>query len=201
MLYSNVDNKTKELTINDYVIQLGEEGRGRKMLTLPAPAKTQIDKGENAGMTIGTTRSGRPRIIAGKDNALYLLLSAEGGYTRRGNGTIEVLKGHEQDVTVLARGNGADGAAGNVGYWDCMLLKVNVPNTEIIVRTSGGGYGIPSDLLRFRGLLYVIRNGKVEAVLGRDPWQWYDAVDEEMPFTYGATEENYGYNKEEWHIL
>lgn len=46
----------------------------------------------------------------------------------------------------MARGNGADGDAGRIGYWDCLLLKA--PNTDAIVRvrTSSSGYGTPSDL-------------------------------------------------------
>lgn len=75
-----------------------------------------------------------------------MMLSAEGGYTRRGNGTIKVLSSQKDKFEVMARGNGADGDAGRIGYWDCLLLKA--PDTDAIVRvrTSGAGYGTPSDL-------------------------------------------------------
>lgn len=149
MLYSNEKLETIEKTLDFgtiYQVGMGETGRGRRFMALTCPKNAKIDKGLNTGYTIGITKSGKPRINKKTDNTLYLMLSAEGGYTRRGNGTIKVLESQKKDFEVMARGNGADGAAGRIGYWDCMLLKA--PNTDAIVcvRTSGSGYGTPSDL-------------------------------------------------------
>ena len=157
MLYSNKTLKATERTMEFgtiYQVGMGETGRGRKFMALTCPRDTEIKSGLNPDLTIGLTKSGKPRINKADDKALYMMLSSEGGYTRRGNGTIRVLKNQQEQFKVLARGNGADGDAGRIGYWDCMLLKV--PNTDAIIRirTSGAGYGTPSDL-------YVIHDSKV----------------------------------------
>lgn len=149
MLYANQKMEATERTMEFgtiYQIGMGEVGRGRKFMALTCPKDTKIEKGLNPDFTIGTTKSGKPRINKKADNTLYMMLSAEGGYTRRGNGTIKVLESQREKFEVIARGNGADGDAGRIGFWDCMLLKA--PNTDAIVRvrTSGSGYGTPSDL-------------------------------------------------------
>ena len=75
------------------------------------PKDTTIKSGMNPDYTIGTTKSGKPRLNKKADNTLYMMLSAEGGYTRRGNGTINVLSSQKDKFEVIARGNGADGDA------------------------------------------------------------------------------------------
>lgn len=157
MLYANQKMEETERTMDFgtiYQVGMGEVGRGRKFMALTCPKGTLIQKGMNPDFTVGTTKSGKPRINKKADDTLYMMLSAEGGYTRRGNGTIKVLSSQKDKFEVMARGNGADGDAGRIGYWDCLLLKA--PNTDAIVRvrTSGGGYGTPSDL-------YVIHEGAV----------------------------------------
>lgn len=159
MIYSNqeVEAIDRELDFGTiYQIVLGELGRGRRLMALTCPKETKISLGMNPDLTIGVTKSGRPRINKKTDNELYMLLSAEGGYTRRGNGTIKVLDNQKENFEILSRGNGADGDAGRIGYWDCLLLRVKNPNIDSIirVRTSGAGYGTPSDL-------YVIHEGTV----------------------------------------
>ena len=157
MLYANQKMEATERTMEFgtiYQIGMGEIGRGRKFMTLTCPKDTTIESGMNTDYTIGTTKSGKPRLNKKSDNTLYMMLSAEGGYTRRGNGTIKVLSSQKDKFEVMARGNGADGDAGRIGFWDCLLLKA--PDTDAIVRvrTSGAGYGTPSDL-------YVIHEGAV----------------------------------------
>ena len=83
-----------------------------------------INKGENPDYTIGLTRTGRPRIVKQKNEEVFLLLSAQGGYTSKGDGTINVLVKDSENIDVLARGNGADGLAGKVGSWDVLLIKI-----------------------------------------------------------------------------
>ena len=132
-----------------YQLGLGEVGRGRKFMALTCPEGTILERGINKDLSVGTTKSGKPKIIVRKDNNLYLMLSSAGGYTRRGNGFIQVLQSQKELFQVLAWGNGADGDAGRIGTWDCLLLQV-IPSEEPLllrVRTSGAGYGTPSDML------------------------------------------------------
>ena len=149
MLYSNkkleeTERKMEFGTI--YQVGMGEVGRGRKFMALTCPKGTVIKYGMNSDFSVGTTKSGKPRINKKADDTLYMMLSAEGGYTRRGNGTIKVLTSQKEKFKVMARGNGADGDAGRIGFWDCLLLKAPNTNAIVRVRTSGSGYGTPSDL-------------------------------------------------------
>ena len=198
MLYTNVSVKSENKEFDFGVISqiaLGEKGRGRRLLALTCPEGTEL-KGNSLdeSLTIGLTKSGKPRVIRKADNELYMVLSAEGGYTRRGNGTIKVLKDHVEDFEVLARGNGADGDAGRIGYWDVVLVRA--PQNGIIrVRTSGAGYGTPSDL-------FVIKDGKVYHCHLDTLGKCCEAIDMELPFV--PTKDEYGdfaYNSEEWATL
>lgn len=177
MLYSNKKMEATERTMEFgtiYQIGMGESGRGRKFMALTCPKDTTIQCGMNTDYTIGTTKSGKPRLNKKSDNILYMMLSAEGGYTRRGDGTIKVLESQKDKFKVLARGKGADGAAGRIGFWDCLLLKA--PDTDAIVRvrTSGAGYGTPSDL-------YVIHEGAVYHCYLADLEECCEALGIEVP--------------------
>lgn len=150
MLYTNINLKKEEKemewgTLTQFTV--GESGRGRQLISLPCnPNQEDITKGLHTDLTIGLTKSNRPRICKGTDDKMYMILSARGGYTRRGNGIIRVLKGTQDKVNILARGNGADGRAGNIGYWDCMVIKVPSTDYVVRVRTSGAGYGTDADV-------------------------------------------------------
>ena len=156
MLYSNVKVASEERTFDFgtiHQIALGEIGRGRKLMAITCPAETVVEKGMNEHLSVGKTKSGKARINSIKDDELYLLLSSQGGYTRRGDGSIWVPSDEHEKYETLAVGWGADGLAGRIGTWDVVLLKA--PKEGIVrVRTSGGGYGTPSDY-------YVIKDGKV----------------------------------------
>lgn len=157
LLYSNLELKSKEKTFDFgtiHQIAMGEYGRGRKYMTITCPSDTTIQKGMNPEYSVGITKSGKPRIIRGSDSNIYMLLSAKGRRARKGCGTIRVLSNQIDMFKVLARGKGADGVSGNMGYWDCMLIKAPYTGSIVRVRTSGGGYGTPSDL-------YLIHNGIV----------------------------------------
>lgn len=151
MIYSNVKLKSEEREfdfgkINQ--ISVGESGRGRKIIALTCPDETVLAENEiNNTYSIGTTKSGKPRIVKANDSEVYLILSSQGGYTCRGDGRIFSLKSQKENFKVLVSGNGADGAAGRIGTWDCFLIKIVDPNKSALirVRTSGGGYGTPND--------------------------------------------------------
>ena len=176
MLYSNVRVESKERAFDFgtiHQIALGEQGRGRKLMAINCPEGTVVEKGMNETFTIGKTKSGKPRINMAKDDTLYLLLSSQGGYTRRGCGTIQVLQESKEDFEVLANGWGADGTAGRIGTWDVILLKA--PKNGIVkVRTSGAGYGTPADL-------YVIKEGKVYHCYFSNLAECCEALNMEIP--------------------
>ena len=182
MIYTNqaLETFAKEMDFGTiYQVAMGETGRGRKLMALTCPKDTKIAKGMNPELTIGTTKSGKPRINKQADNTLYMLLSAQGGYTRRGDGFIQVPTRQKDLFQILARGNGADGMAGRVGFWDCLLLKAPSTNAVVRVRTSGGGYGTPSDI-------YVIHEGDVYHCYLTDLEECCDSLGIEVPCEFVA---------------
>ena len=157
MLYSNVavNSEVRSFEFGEISqVCLGEKGRNRQLLALTCPENTEIEKGMNASLTVGLTKSGKPRIFNKEDNQLYMLLSSKGGYTRRGDGSIQLLQSASgEDYKILARGRGADGLAGRIGHWDVVLMKC--PSEGIVqVRTAGAGYGTPADI-------YIIHSNSV----------------------------------------
>lgn len=153
---------------NLITVQLGEKGRGRKLLSLPFPGEDGlVKKGQNKVLTIGQTKSGKPRILrAGSTGAQFLLLSTEGGYTRRGNGWVGASVNNTSTFELLAAGNGADGDAGRIGQWDVVLLKITgTPRPTgdwIRVRRSGGGYGTDPEFVYFDGRMIYYLNTLTE---------------------------------------
>ena len=194
MLYSNrnLESEVRQFDWGTiFQVALGEHGRGRKLLTLTCPADTEIKSGINEEYSIGSTKSGKPRIVKKKDNELYMILSSEGGYTRRGDGTIKVLVKDSKNIEVLARGNGADGLAGRIGTWDCVLIHLEGNlETVVQVRTSGAGYGTPADL-------YVVKENKVYHCTIETIEDCCEAIDMELPFKVLDD----SFDKEEWLTL
>jgi hypothetical protein len=194
MLYSNrnLESEARQFDWGTiFQVALGEHGRGRRLLTLTCPEDTEIKSGINEEYSIGSTKSGKPRIVKKKDNELYMILSSEGGYTRRGDGTIKVLVKDSKNIEVLARGNGADGLAGRIGTWDCVLIHLEGNlETVVQVRTSGAGYGTPADL-------YVVKENKVYHCTIETIEDCCEAIDMELPFKVLDD----SFDKEEWLTL
>jgi len=162
-------------------IAIGEHGRGRKEVFIPCPEGVEIIEGMCENLSISTTQSGRCRIDRG-NNGFFAILSSEGGYTRRGNGTIESLASNP--VKILDRGNGADGDAGRIGDWDAVIAEMPAGGTIIRVRRSGGN---PSDLIRFDGYSFqYIPNAEIEA--------FFDHLDVDLPFSFDGRK----FKSEEW---
>lgn len=152
MIYSNIEvkSKSKEMPFGTiHFVALGEYGRGRREMRLACPAGTVVAKGMNENLTVGITKSGNPRINVAKDSTTFLLLSSEGGYTRKGCGWIGSWTKNHAKYNLLSKGNGADGLAGRVGTWDVVLLHIlGTPKHDWIrIRTSGAGYGTEPELL------------------------------------------------------
>lgn len=117
------------------VIGLGEEGRGRKLTLVNCPKGI----GDREDVTLFAPKVGKPKITLGRDNSPCWLmrLSTEGAYIRGANGNVRVLKGQEDRVSVVARGQGAFGDAGRTGTWDDLLVQV-APETVLRVKPSRG---------------------------------------------------------------
>lgn len=183
MLYSNVTVEAEERTFDFgtiWQVALGEQGRGRKLLALTCPPGLVLNKGENLHLSIGMTRTGKPRVIVADDPQVYLLLSSYGGYTRRGDGQIYVparagermlAAAPEDGYTPLAQGNGADGDAGRIGSWDVVLLAV--PQDGIVKVMPSGG--------RAPDEYYIIRGGRVYSCTDETLHECCDALDMDMP--------------------
>lgn len=145
-------------------ISLGEKGRGRKLLSLTFPgAGGLVKRGQNKTLSIGQTKSGKPRIIRATDSEQFLLLSTEGGYTRRGNGWVGASIGNTSSYELLASGNGADGDAGRIGQWDVVLLKITgTPRPTgdwFRIRRGGGGYGTDPEFVFTDGrMIYYLKD-------------------------------------------
>lgn len=196
MLFSNVAVSAEERTFDFgkiWQLSVGEKGRGRKLLSLTCPPQTKLAVGMNQDYTIGLTKSGKPRIFRmdqtaepDRDYSAYMLLSSQGGYTRRGNGRIFVLKNQREEIQVLAEGNGADGDAGRIGWWSVKLLKPLVSG-DLVIRCRLGGTAGTTMVVVTQNLVY---SSNLE--------NYYDMCDhlgvDGNLFEYNPD----GFNKDEW---
>ena len=115
-------------------IALGEKGRGRMLTYVPVEG----DFPDGAPVALATTRTGKPKIIAGQpgDATGWLArVSTEGPYVRGAYGHVRAL--NPALVHVVAYGYGAFGDAGRVGQWCDYLLKLQ-PGAIIRVKPTRG---------------------------------------------------------------
>lgn len=103
------------------------------------PSKYYILQGENLGLGVGQTKTGKPRINLDETSGTYLMIGTYRGYTRRGDGYIDFTRPEALEFLTVAYG--ADGGAGRIGKWHDYLLKVKdfTKDTLIRVHYSGGG--------------------------------------------------------------
>lgn len=191
-------NKTVEVESREFKfgtvagVALGEHGRGRQQVFLPTPKGLEgAIGGLRSDLTIGLTKAGRPRINHGKDKDMYLALSSERGYTRRGNGVVKVPVG--QAVELIARGNGADGDAGRIGHWDVVLVKAKEGDV-FRVTWGGSGYG-------YEPTFYVVHNGQVFEADQQEVEDLYESIGLEMPFNLTFEERRMVVNLHEWKTI
>lgn len=192
MLYSNKVLKVVEREMNFGKVtgvSIGESGRGRREVFLPTPNGVDGDLcGLCTNLTIGTSKSGRPRINRSSDKELFVILSSERNYTRRGDGCIKTPKAQENEL--VARGNGADGDAGRIGSWDAVILKAK--DGDVFRVTWGGyGYGYPATF-------YVVSNGKVYTADQPEVEDLYESLGIEMPFSLSFKEDRLVITTDEW---
>ena len=173
-------------------ISLGEHGRGRQQIFLPVPHGLEGSIGGlRTDLTIGLSKAGKPRINRSKNKDMYLTLSSERGYTRRGNGVIKVPVG--QTVELIARGNGADGDAGRIGYWDVVLVKANEGDV-FRVTWGGSGYG-------YEPTFYVVHNNQVFEADQQEVEELYESLGLDMPFKLSFEERRMVVDLEEWKTI
>ena len=196
MLYTNKELKviSREMKFGTVKgVAIGEYGRGRHEIFLPTPkflTEEEEIKGLNPSLTIGKSQSGRPRIHAEKNDDMFLILSSERRYTRRGDGCIKAPK--NQEIEMITRGNGADGAAGRIGSWDVVVVKAK-DGDVFRVTWGGSGYGIDATF-------YVVFGGKVYVADQPDIEDLYENLGIEAPFTlkYNEQEGRLVIDSEEW---
>jgi hypothetical protein len=192
MIYSNTNKTLIEKTLPWGVLNcvfMGEEGRGRKFYLLPS--EYPLEKGVNMGLSIGLTKSGKPRIVKGESEKTFLLLSSEGGYTRRGNGRVLVLSKNKNSVNKLIECNGADGAAGRTGTWMEYLVEVTDLNEPVYIRVKKGG-GCNSTIIK------ITKNNVEELGEYNSTLAYFDINGYEMPFTIL---EDGKFNTDEWESI
>ncbi len=89
------------------VVPLGERGRGRKYTPVPWEGTPDMPY-----VSVGRTRTGNPKIVRSESSDGWLMrINTNSGYKRGGFGKLFV----SGDVTVIAKGLSAFGAAGRVG--------------------------------------------------------------------------------------
>lgn len=138
----------KEVSVADRVIsviQLGEDGRGRQLTSVPCP--TGIEDGENIEVTLGSTKENgvvtKPRINRVEEGSFDLSaqfwcarISTHSSYVRGANGNVSystVLL----PPKLVSKGYGAFGDAGFTGTWDDLIVIV-VDGTILRVKPSRG---------------------------------------------------------------
>lgn len=144
-IYKTVRAEAKTLANGTTIIgiTLGEQGRGRKQAFLPLPQGyaegDEIPAGLHTDLTIGFSKTNRPRIYHVSSHEMWLILQSGHSYSRKGNGRIYATAQSRPEI--YARGNGADGDAGRIGDWDDILIKVHLGDIYR-VQHSGYKYGI-----------------------------------------------------------
>lgn len=179
MIYSNKTYQVEEVEMPFGVLRavaLGEPGRGRRQILLPVPnGMKELRAGLNPRLEIGKTRNGNPCIVRCRYDTpynIYMVLSSQAQYTRRGNGSVWFYrKGYEADFAdmeadkegakslgelfeekkhYIAKAWGADGEAGRIGKWTCYVLEAE-PGSKYMVRWGGYGYGLADTLYFVNG--------------------------------------------------
>lgn len=168
MFYTNENLKIieKEMKFGKLkCVLLGEEGRGRTQVVLPVPNSFNvgdyIEIGLHKDITLGVTKSGKPRINKQVDNEfIYACISTEDGYTRRGNGGIQHMEYDGTEEVVYA--SGADGDAGGIGIYPTEIIKIPNDGKTRIIRCTPSGKGYRKDSQQ--NIYYIFTKNKVDAI-------------------------------------
>lgn len=196
MLYTNQVLKVVEWKMSFGSVKgvaIGEFGRGRREVFLPTPNGLAGEiRDFRADLSIGLTKSGRPRINQSTDDRLYVILSSQRGYTRRGSGMIKTPVA--QDNKIIARGNGADGDAGRIGSWDVIIAEAKDGD---VFRVTWGGHGYG-----YSPTFYVVHDQTI-AVADQPMVEdlYKHLIGCTMPFTLTFDEDRMVINQDEWKVI
>lgn len=153
--------------------------------------------------TIGTTRSGYPRVTREEDGELYLILSSGRGYSRNSRGVVQVFIGTadgEGNVaerielpTVVARAKSKCGGSSGAG-WDTVIVKAR-ENDYFRVRWAGSSIYYPSTI-------YAVIGGMVHEIALPQIANTLKSLDVDPPFSLTIDDRGvYSVNPDEWHTL
>jgi hypothetical protein len=108
--------KMGEFTING--ITLGERGRGRICTIVPTPDQYEY-------LELGVSKSGRPRLNNSTSSQGWIArINTQGSYVRGATGRVYTSPEFLDSIEVVARGQGAYGAAGRIGNWVDLIITV-----------------------------------------------------------------------------
>lgn len=166
MLYSNKEFKVveKEMSFGSLnCIELGNKNPRSRQIVIPS--NFDINKGITKNLTIGLSKSGKPKIIKGDDkDYIYLLLSSFEFSCFHRQGTVGFTQ--FTGVECLATAKHTDGLAGKAGLAEEKLLKVPVDGKERVFRVHLT-YG-EDENDKDRDRLIFIKNRTIHAIKGSE---------------------------------
>lgn len=146
--------------LNIAAIVVGEEGRGRRRDILPAPLRPEDCPARIERASVGTTRSGRPRLIteqSGDTHDCIIVFRTKGGFRGGASHTGDREAPDNPKAflpfpgRILARGMIADGMAGRMGGNE-QIIAVMPRGAWFRTGYTGRLYGAPSEhYYRFDG--------------------------------------------------
>lgn len=128
------------------VIQLGEEGRGRKSTLVKC--EPAIQDGEN--VIVKTPKPGMPgvsqitRDSQSTGDGWVARVSTSGAYIRGAQGNVRYLT-EGSVVALIAKGHGAFGDAGRTGTWDDVLVHAPIGAVLRVKPSRGDAYFLRFD--------------------------------------------------------
>lgn len=149
-------------------ITLGEWGRGRKQVIVPAPLEAEL-------LEPGTSRSGKLRLNKSQSEEGWLArISSEGAYIRNAKGKVYVSPDAAPYVQLLTYGMGAFGDAGRIGTWEDVLLCTDLEDFLVRVKpTRGAAYILWFD----QGRVVTLSYPEAEALEANDVISLYESTD------------------------
>lgn len=136
--------KSVKRTVADNVIsvlELGESGRGRKLISVKCPEGIKDgDPVSLAKAPANAAIAAKPKILCsddGKGDLWLARISTEGAYIRGAYGYVSYDPNVTYTPEVIAKANGAFGDAGRTGTWYDYLLVV-ADHTVLRVKPSRG---------------------------------------------------------------
>jgi hypothetical protein len=154
----------EKLTLTNGVVidtvQVGEQGRGRKLGVVPVKLLSEWDgKGGRAlkNVTLGTTQSGNPKFYEipaeeDKDEELVLVFRTSFGFRGHNYHYVVSQTGEKQqfddykgeDFKIITRGTIADGLAGCMA-WGFQYVVIVKPPIKFFIQLTGRLYGHPGE--------------------------------------------------------